>query len=94
MARLSRSSDANDLTWATLQDQKIANADVMAGNSNGVRPTTALDVANSFAHAVADSGGSMVVDVLFDDDFLAIALMMGMEWVEDAVSSLLNSVAE
>lgn len=36
----------------------------------------------------------MVVHILFDDDFFAVAFMMWVEGVEDPVSSLLDSVTE
>lgn len=44
-----RGGDADDLAWATLQDEKVANADVVAGNGDGVGRARTL-VATFIAH--------------------------------------------
>lgn len=35
LASLSRGSDANDLTWSVLKDDKVTNADVVAWDGEG-----------------------------------------------------------
>ena len=51
---LSRGGDANDLAGTALQDQEIADADVMAGDGDGVHvgssaSSAAFDVTDVFA---------------------------------------------
>lgn len=94
LAGLSGGGDADDLTWTTLQDQEIAKADVVAGDSDGMWPTATLDISNSLPHAITDPGGTALPVILLNDNFLAIMFVMRVEGVEDTVRGFLNTVAE
>lgn len=92
LTRLSGSGDANDLTWSALEDQEIANTDVVAGDGDGVWRHPTLDNANILTDTVPDTGRSTL---LIHNDFLTLGVMvMRMERVEDPISGFLNAVAE
>lgn len=93
MTSLRRSGDTDDLGWPTLEDQKIARADVVAGNGNGVGRHAALDDADVFTDTITDTGGSTL---LVYNDLFAISMMMVMrlEGMEDPVGGFLDAVAE
>lgn len=93
LTSLRRSGDANDLARPALEDQKIANADVVAGDGNGVGWHTTLDDADIFTDTITDTGGSTL---LIQNDLFTITVMMVMrlEGVEDAVGGFLDPVAE
>lgn len=89
LAGLSRSSDANDLARTTLKNQKIANTDVMTGDSDGVRWTSAL--------CVAGGAGSRHGDfAFFDDDvFLSVVTVVGsVDGMKYTIGSAVQSVAK
>lgn len=93
LTSLRRSGDANDLARPALEDQKIANADVVAGDGNGVGRHTTLDDADVFTDTITDTGGSTL---LIQNDLFTIAVMMviRLEGMEDAVGGFLDAVAE
>lgn len=89
LAGLGRSSDANDLARTTLKNQEIANADVMAGDSDGVRWTSTL--------CVTGGAGSRHGDFAFfnNDVFLSVVTVVGsVNGVKDTVGSAVQSVAK
>lgn len=90
---LSRGGDTDDLTGTTLEDQQIANADVMAGNGNGVSHSAAtLNIANSLMDSVTDTGRTSLSIFLLDNHLLALVLWM--ERVKHAVSGMLKSATD
>ena len=96
LTRLCRGGDANDLARATLEDQKVANTDVMAGNGNGAgisatASTAAFYIADILNWArVVDTGTALALH----HDFFAIgAMMMVMERMQD-VGSVLKACAD
>lgn len=61
LARLRRSADADDLARTALKDDKIANADEVAGDGDSVgsrRWTATLNETNALTVALADTGWS------------------------------------
>jgi len=102
LASLGRSGDADDLARAALQDQEVANADVVARDGDGVRPTAAFNVADILEMALTNACGATLVKMvvvvvifsLLDYYFLALAFVVRMERVEDAVRGFLNAVTE
>ena len=93
LASLSRSSDTDNLARATLEDQQIANANVMTRDGDGIRSSTALDIANVLTDTLADTGGTAIF--LVDYHLLTLSAMaMRMERVEDTISGFLDAVTE
>lgn len=93
LAGLSRGGDTDDLTGTTLEDQQIANADVMAGNSNGVsHSATTLNIAYSLMYSVTDTGRTTFSIFLLDNHLLA--LVLGMERVKNTVSGVLKATTD
>ena len=94
LARLCRGGDANDLARAALEDKKVANANVMARNSDGARiPSTASTAAFYIADIFA---WTRVVDarttLAFHNHFLAVGVMVMMvERVQDAIGGVLDA---
>jgi len=66
---------------------------VVAGDSNGVRPSLAFNVADALAHTFTDAAWPAV---FFVDDYLLTlgAMAMGVEGVEDTVGGSLQAMAE
>lgn len=104
LASLSRGGDADDLARTALQDQQVADPDVVAGDSDGVgnhvaRGSTTVNVVLGF---VAGSGGSnfAVTDdnVLVDDSVGAavgvVLVVSAVNGVENLVRGAVKSVAE
>ena len=90
---LSRGGDADDLTGTTLEDQQIANADVMARNGNGIGHSAAtLNIANSLMDSVTNTSRTSLSIFLLDNHLLALVLWM--ERVKDAVGSMLKATTE
>jgi len=93
LARLSGSRYANDLAWTTLEDQEVADTDVVAGDSDSVRPSTAFNVTYAFADTFTNAGWAAVL--LVNDYLLTLgAMAMRVEGVEDTVGGFLEAVAE
>ncbi len=93
LARLRGSRDADDLAWTTLQDQEVTDADVVAGDSNRVRPSVAFNVADALANTFTDAAWPTIF--LVDDHLLTLgAMAMGVEGVKDTVRGFLDAVAE
>lgn len=91
LAGLGGDRDADDLAWATLQDEDVANADEVAGDGDrlaGGATVARLDDADILADALAVAGGATLVA---HDDIVAVVVVEG---VEDAVSRTLNAAAE
>ncbi len=90
---LSRGGDTNDLARTTLKDQQIANADVMAGNSDGVRANRALDETDALADTFANATWAAVL--LINDYLLTLmAMVVRVEWMENTVCGFLNALTE
>ena len=93
LSSLSRGSDTDDLTRTTLEDQQIANADMMAGNGNGVSHSTAtLNIANSLMDSITDTGRTSL-SIFFLDDYL-LALVLWMERVKHPVGGMLKAATD
>lgn len=93
LARLSGSRDADDLAWTTLQDQEVADTDVVAGDSDGVRPSTALNITDALANTFTDAAWPAIF--LVDDYLLTLgAMAMGVEGVENTVGGSLEAMAQ
>lgn len=101
LARLCRSGDADDLAWTTLQDQQVSNADVVAGNGDGVGRTRRAG-SSRITSTWSTHGDFAVLDnnVFFNTLGAAFVLVvvvmvrMTFEGVKDAVCGTTNSVAE
>lgn len=90
---LSRCSDTNDLAWSTLKDQKIANADVVAGNRDGVWANGAVDEADALTDTFTNASWAAVF--IINNYFLTLmAMVVRVEWMENTVCGFLNAVAE
>lgn len=90
---LSRGGDTDDLTGTTLEDQQIANPDVMARNGNGVSHSAAtFNIANSLTDSVTDTGRTSLSIFLLDNHLLALVLWI--ERVKHAVSGVLKAATE
>lgn len=90
---LSRGGDTDNLTGTTLEDQKITNADMMAGNGNSIgHQTTALNIANSLVDSVTDTSRTSLSIFFFDNHLLA--LVLGMKRVKYTVSSMLKPATD
>ena len=93
LAGLSRCGDTNDLAGAALKHQEVTNTDVVARDGDGLRrASTSLNITNGLRHSVADAGGTTLALLFLNDYFLA--LVVGCERVENAVSCFLKAVAE
>ena len=104
LARLGRGRDADDLARAALEDDQIANADVVAGDGDGVGEVgtlggVAFSVARHFG--LDDVFGTFAA---FDDYFfvavvvlvavMMVVVMRAADGVEDAVGGALETVTE
>ena len=93
LAGLSRGSDADNLARTTLEDQEIADADVVAGNCDGVWANRTVDEPDALTDTLADAGWAAVF--LFNDYLFAImVVVVRVEGVEDAVRGFLNAVTK
>lgn len=93
LAGLSRGGNTNDLTGTTLEDQQIADADVMAGDCNGVSHSAAtLNVANSLMDPVPNTTGTPLSIFLLDDHLLTLVLWM--KRMKDAVRGIFKTATE
>lgn len=96
LASLRRGSDTDDLAGSALEDQEIANADVVAGDGDGIGNHSAGGVV---ADAFSDLTMRSNFDVTFlDDYFLAVDFVVVMvttavNGVENTVSSTLDTTA-
>lgn len=90
---LCRGSDPNDLARTALKDQEIADADMVAWDSDGMSRHVAFDNADILTDTFTDASGAAL---LVHDDFLTIvmAVMLLMEGVENPVSGFFDAVAE
>lgn len=90
---LSRGGDTDNLTGTTLEDQEIANADVMAGNGNGVsHSTAALNIADGLTDSVTDTSRTSLSLLLLDDHLFALVLWM--ERVKHTFSGMLKPTTD
>lgn len=93
LTSLSRGGDPNNLARTTLNDQQIANPDVMAWNGDGVWPSTSLDEADTLTHAITHTSWAAVFSV--DDNlFTVVTMMVRMEGMKNTVGGSLESVAD
>ena len=93
LAGLSRGGDTNDLTGTTLEDQQIADADVMAGDCNGISHSAAtLNIANSLMDPVPNTTRTSLSIFLLDNHLLAFVLWM--ERMKDAVRGIFKTATE
>lgn len=94
LTSLSGGGDADDLTAATLQDQEITNADVVAGDGDGVGGG---DGAAGRVFAWGRHGDFTVTDddIFFTfDAVLVLVVTSAFEGVEDAIGGLVETVTE
>lgn len=91
LSSLSGRGDPNHLAWSTLNDQQIANPDMMAGNGDGVWPSTTLDETNTLTHTITHTSRAAVFSV--DDNLFTIVTMM-MKGVKDTIGGSLDSVTD
>lgn len=99
LTSLSGGGDADDLARTTLQDQEIANADVVAGDGDGVgsghgsagavRGTLTWGRHGDFA--VTDDNVFVTLVAVF---VFVVVVTSAFEWVEDTISGLVETVAE
>ena len=90
---LSRGGDTDNLTGTTLEDQQIANADMMAGNGDGIGyQATTLNIANSLMDSVTDTSRTSLPIFLLDNHLFA--LMLWMERVKHAFGSMLEAAPD
>jgi len=95
LASLNWRSDANNLTGTALQNQEVANTDVVAWNGDGLGvTTTALNIANSLMHSFADARWATLTMMMILLNNHLLALVLGGEGVEDTVRGLLKTVAK
>lgn len=93
LAGLSRSGDADDLARTTLENQEIANADVVAGDGDGVGWASTAGTGRAawrghgefafFNNDIFFAAGLFVVLVVV----LVFVVVSSVDWVEDAVGS-------
>lgn len=98
LASLSGSGDADDLAWAALQDEEVANADVVAWNGDGVWGTHWAGVASRRVLALTwgTHGDFAVLDnnVFLTFNTTVVTALVALEWVQDAVGSAVKTVTE
>ena len=95
LAGLGRSRDTDDLAGTALQDQEVTDADVVAGDGDGVVGTaTTLDIADGLTLAIADTRRATLTVFLLDDYLLALMLVARVEGVENTVGGLLETMTE
>ena len=93
LTSLSRGGDTDDLTGTTLEDQQIANTDVMAGNGDGIgHQATTLNIANSLMDSVANTTRALLSIFLLN--YYLFALMLWMERVKYTLSSVLKATTD
>jgi hypothetical protein len=95
LAGLRGGGDADNLARAALEDQEIANADVVAGDGDGVGDHSAGVVADGFSVFATRSN----FDVTFLDDyflavdFVVVVVTAAVNGVDDAVGGALETTA-
>ena len=90
---LSRGGDTDNLTGTTLEDQQIANTDMMAGNGDGIgHQATTLNIANSLMNSVTNTTRTSLSIFLFD--YHLLALMLWMERVKYTLSGMLKAATD
>ena len=106
LAGLSGGRDADDLARTALQDQEIANADVVAGDGDGVGWATrgvGVVVRGAGLGVIAATGGRHADFAVLDDDVLfynavgvlvVVVLVSAVKRVDDAVGGAVETVAE
>ena len=94
LTSLRRRCDTNDLARTTLEDQEIADANMVARDGDGIGCNTTLDEANALTHTFADAGWATVIFAIDDDFFTISAVMMWVEWMQDTVCGALKAATE
>ena len=90
LARLVRDGDADDLARPALEDQEIAEADVVARDRDGVGRTAALDDADALAHGPART---RAIEFVVEMHLLTHGAAM-MVRVQQAIDAALEALAE
>jgi hypothetical protein len=93
LACLGRGGDTDDLARAALKDEKVANANVVAGDGDGVWHRTASVVAVRFG-VVRAADFTIPDDDFFAVDFVVAVMTAAVDRVDDVVSSSLQTTAE
>ena len=84
-----RSCDADNLAWTTLKDQEITDADVVAGNGNGVGRSGVFGGTTNGRFAITCDG-----NVNFFP-FAVMVMMVVMRWeTKDSIRSTVKTMAE
>ena len=91
LARLSRGGDADHLAGTALENQEIADADMVARNGDGVGSSTTFYEANTLADSLTDTGWAIF---LIDDDLFTLGTMARMEWMENSIGGFLKAMTE
>src|SRR5215469_11729690 len=97
LACLGRGGDTDDLARATLKNEEVTNADVVAGDGNGVWHHGASVVADRFGVARAtrwDADFAFLDNDFFAVNFFVAVVTAAVNGVDDAVSSSLQTAAE
>lgn len=100
LASLGGGGDADDLAWASLEDEQVTNADVVAWDGDGVGGTHWTGVARRRVLAFAwGAHGDFAVfdnDVLFTLNYTTVVMttLVALEGVKDAVGSTVEAVTE
>ncbi len=90
LSGLSRGGNPNDLARTTLNDQQIANPDMVAGNGDRVWPSTSLDEADTLTHPITYTSWATVFSV-HDNFFTLVTTMVRMK---DTISGPLEAVTD
>jgi hypothetical protein len=105
LAGLGGGGNADHLARAALEDDQVANADVMAGDGDGVGShaavgTGGVDVGALLLDVGRDAGNGRSLDGLLDHNFLAVVVRVvvvvtgTVDGVEDTVSSAVETLTE
>ena len=95
LAGLRAGGDADDLARAALEHEQVADADVVAGDSDSVRSSSALDIPHRLAAAGGRSRAHEIALVALDDDLVAVMVVAAaVDGVQDAVGGALEAAAE
>lgn len=91
LASVRAGGDANDLAGASLEDEHVANADVVAWNGDGVGSTAA-------AVSLATAGAGNCDLAVFNHDLLPVMVVIlvvtTMNWVQHLIRRTMESVTE
>lgn len=94
LSSLSRGSDANDLTRTTLKNQKVANADVVARDGDGVGWGTRVASGGSKGAWGRHGDGFAFFDYNVFFTVLTVVVRSSVDRMKDTIGSAVKSVTE